>query len=506
MLVLLLLVGKYLYSQELRGVMYFLLACITLLAVMNFFVIKAILKISRSPIQQLLDVLNGISKTNELHTRASLQDDPQVNQLVESFNDMLESVENSQMELEIMYRELVLKSTEAENSAAELEDKNKVIKEMISGAAHDLRQPLQAMTIFLETLRVKNRDANLSSLLDKLDQSMNNLKEMFADILDVSKVTAVTSGDELSPVNLHDHFSDLCVEFQALAERKGIEFRIRVVRSAVWGRASIIERIIRNLISNAINYTESGGVLVAERRLNEGIAIDVYDTGCGISKDKQEGIFNKFEQVGEDNESRASGYGLGLAIVKQLAEMMGYEIGLYSVPGRGSRFRLFIPEKFRYQENDTSYVDRTALSAEDAINDSKLDDSFLHVVEQLEKTNVLLIDDDDDVRSSMRLLLESWDMGVVDFRSISEMDEYFNSGDFIDPDIVISDYQLQGGDTGDSAISEARLSLGINVPGVIVTGNQNDHIHKEIVDKGFEYLLKPVEPQSLKKLIHKYVN
>lgn len=456
-----------------------------------------------APLSHLTKVMARVRDENDLAIRAVPAGNDELGKLVEAFNDMLSMVESSRMDLEIVYNELVFKSTKAETTAVELEARNQQIKELLSGAAHDLRQPLQAMAIFVDMLQFQIEDDKSRSLTVKLKQAMENLQAMFTDILDMSRLDHKTGTAELHDIALEDLFGKLQLEFEALTHRKNLQFRTHVKQLSVRTIPGILERIVRNLVSNAVSYTNRGGVLLAARTRGEHVVIEVWDSGIGIPEQRLDSVFKKFEQVENKSSSAQKGYGLGLAIVKQFADMMGYKLEVTSKEGKGSCFRLFIPMNAPERPMSSTTME---FSNDDIFADNYRQ-TVLYDSDQLAntmlKTHVILVDDEPAIRSILALLLKSWEMEVTEFSGLQGVEDYFGSCDFLDPDIIISDYQLGNGLTGDEVIEEIRLAVGIDVPALIVTGNASPKIHQEIRDKGFDLLLKPVGAAQLRTVLNR---
>lgn len=491
-----------------------------------------------NPIQRITEVMDEVRETNNLALRAYPAGRDELGDLVDAFNEMLAIIENSNLDLEIVYSELVNKSTKAEATAVELEARNEQIKEMLSGAAHDLRQPLQAMAIFVDLLELQVNTDKQRSLVEKLQAAQANLQGLFTEILDVSRLDHQEGTAEIQRVNIVQLFDKLQLEFGALARKKQLELRVRLNATEVNTIPGILERIIRNLVSNALNYTDAGGVLLATRYRQGGIALEVWDTGRGIPEKKREKIFQKYERVeggkeggkeagrdgGIESGKERSGYGLGLAIVRQFVDILGYRLTVRSEEGCGSCFRIFIPDLDREQSMD-SHGDKRNRHFDESVtvvdssrregatepghpiaSEQRQSGNYLEVLESLLRTNIFLVDDDPQMREALTLLLQSWDIHVLAFASLEELEHYFDSGDFIDPDLIISDYQLGQGATGDQAIEEIRLAVGVEVPAFVVTGNQSADIHHEINARGYEFLLKPVDAELLKSTIERYLS
>ena len=492
--------------------LYVVIAIVSVSMIICFFVAMVLERKLVDPILSLARTMEAIKDSHDLTLRVDYQKHDEIGLLADSFNEMLNIIYDRQLELEIVYQELIQESKKADKASAELEMRNQQIQEMLNGAAHDLRQPLQAMKIFVETLNVKNKDDSLNSIIDKLHNATKNLNDLFTDILDVSRLDNYHRDKTLVEMKVNDLFEKLRVEFSALAKGKKLDFRIRKSDAAIWSTPRFFERVLRNILSNAINYTDGGGVLLAQRRIKGNIVIDIWDTGRGISHENLQRVFEQYERVEQTAEEKqagekSSGYGLGLAIVKQFLDFMGYEVEVASIEGQGTRFRIVIPQKYEYIEGEQApEVDNLEVEDDNTEDEEQSEYyDYEHLQIMLEKTNVLFVDDEKEIRIAFRELCHSWGMGVETFSDIDKMSAYFNSGDFVDPDIIISDYQLKNGVTGDEVIEEARLLSGVNIPAFIITGNRNKRILNNIESKGFEYMLKPVEPSELKEKIESYL-
>lgn len=456
-----------------------------------------------TPLVKLSTVMKTVSENNDLSLRAKSYGRDEVGELVHRFNDMLDILNVDQNKLQNMYQDLVTSSAKAEKIAADLEARNQQIKDMLSGAAHDLRQPLQAMSIFLDALVLKNNDDALDPLFGKLDLSMQNMQDLFKEILDVSRVENTGNEEAYKEVSFDKLFNSLQVEFNVMAARKGLDIRWRTKGHTIRTMPGIVERIVRNLISNALSYTQKGGVIVVERRRGKSIVIEVWDTGEGIPLKKQDKIFKKFEQL-EELGDQNNGYGLGLAIVKQFVDMLKYKIELHSIEGRGTRFRLSIPINHLVPEK-IKEVPPPALSVIDYSEKNTSNSNELEWPIAPEAIEILLVDDDDLIRDGIEQLFRAWGVSFTSFGSLNEMRDYFVSGEYTDPDIIVSDYQLGEHTTGAMAVDFVRGATGINIPAIIITGNRSEEVHNAIRSKGLEFLLKPVNAPKLKQKIAEYL-
>lgn len=451
------------------------------------------------PITDLANVMDSVKKSNDLGLRAEAPGRDETGRLVDSFNEMLEIIEKNNRDLQMLYRGLVEKSAEAEATAASLELRNQQIKDLFGGAAHDLRQPLQAMSIFVQTLQKRVTQEDQLDILDKLRQAQQNLSSLFNEILDVSRYEFDVTVAGTQPVSIKQLLSKVFLEFDAIAQEKGLRLRFHSCDYQVLAHGALLERIIRNLLSNAIRYTDSGGVLLGCRRRGDHLAIEVWDTGRGIPKAQQSEIFSKFVQVkGEDREQRG-GFGLGLAIVKQFVDSLGYSLTVDSIVDRGTVFRLVVPLADVPQRARRAVAPRPKL--ESAPQRKEIAKTTLASLQEQEETRILLIDDNAVVRQALKLTLTDWGFVVNDFADISSMEMFLQQGGAV-PRLIISDFELGAEDTGDQAIGAARHLLGSEVPAFIVTGAEDEAIWQKIQDKGFSALRKPVKPARLRAMIN----
>jgi signal transduction histidine kinase len=214
---------------------------------------------------------------------------------------------------------------------------------LLAAAHHDLRQPLQSLGIFIELMRGEaDQPAQVRTLAGRMEAAYGSLTDFLDGLLELSRAADGQHEPKLVRLRVNDVLAPLVAEYRRLAAAVGLE--LRYVPCAGWIESDprLLERILRNILANAVRYTQRGRILVGCRRCGDRLAIEVCDTGPGIAERDQERMFDTFFQGAEAQNSRA-GFGLGLAIVKQLALRMGHEICLRSVEGRGSCFRVLVP-------------------------------------------------------------------------------------------------------------------------------------------------------------------
>jgi CheY-like chemotaxis protein len=260
-----------------------------------------------------------------------------------------------------------------------------------------------------------------------------------------------------------------------VAEAKGL--RIKTVPGTVMVQTDpvLIERVLRNLIENAIRYTNVGGVLLGVRRRGDHVRVDVFDTGIGVPHDHLPYIFDEFYQVGNQGRNRQHGLGLGLSIVRRIARLLGAELLVTSHEGRGSRFSLLLPQG-QATPQSTPVVARTGA----------------------EGGRILIVEDDAGVRAGLGILAESWGYTVVTASSGEEALALFSAGGgrF---DVVVTDHRLGPGLNGTEAAKEIHKKAGRFIPTLIVTGDTAPERISEVYDSGFDILHKPVATGELRR-------
>lgn len=454
------------------------------------------------PILDLADVMDQVRSSNNLSLRAHVLGRDEVGSLGESFNEMLRIIETNNRDLEHLYRVSVEKSAEADAAAASLQIRNQQIKDLFGGAAHDLRQPLQAMAIFVQTLGRKIHDPEQLLIVDKLRQATQNLSGLFKEVLDVARYEFDQQVAATQSVAVKPLLNKLYLEFEALAQEKGLRLHFFTPDNKILAHAILLERIIRNLLSNAIRYTDKGGVLLGCRKRGNNLAIEVWDTGRGIALHQQEQIFHKYVQVNDEDRDLRGGFGMGLAIVKQFVDSLGYKLAVHSVPNRGTVFRLLVPLV-------NSGRRATKLSPRPAPRNPVQPPASMPLPPQLKRVDMrerkelrlLLLDDHDDVRWGIKQHLEEWGFAVNDFASEDAATAFYSAGGK-KPDLIICDYELDPARTGLEAIAQLRQTLGEATPAFIVTGADDPHIWRAISASGFFALSKPFKPARLRALIN----
>jgi len=358
------------------------------------------------------------------------------------------------------------------------EQANRAKSRFLASASHDLRQPLHALGLFVDALRDVQDEATRIRLLSQVDVSLDALGKLFNALLDISRLDAGVVEAQVEDFPLARVLEKLEGEFRALAEQKGLKFRLLPCSVVVQSDPLLLERILRNLISNAIRYTETGRVSVGCRRRAGWVEVQVRDTGRGIPDEDIEHVFDEFQQLDNPERDRAKGLGLGLAIVQRLCELLDYPLQVHSAPGKGSVFCIGLP-----LGRAEAVVERR----------SGVLPSSLQAAQRL----VLVIDDEVDILEGMREILLRWGFVVLVAESLQQAEQVLAAYGR-EPDAILADLRLRNHRTGIEAIKALQATYGAHVPGLILTGDTAPERLQIAGAAGYRVLYKPVKPARLR--------
>jgi two-component system, sensor histidine kinase len=375
--------------------------------------------------------------------------------------------------LELIER-LRVETEHAQAAHRAAEEANLAKSRFLAAASHDLRQPIHAQGLFLEVLARSKLSAGQHDALANARATWQASAEMLDTLLDFSRIEAGVVEPQMQSFHLQPLFNKIENELAPQADAKGIVYRSRETDAAVHADPALVALILRNLVSNAIRYTERGGVLVGCRARGEALLVEVWDTGIGIEPSQHQAIFREFHQLGNAERDRRKGLGLGLAIAQGLARALGQQLTLVSKPGRGTVFRLSLP---------VARIGVVAGNADIAPSGPNVFD-----------VRVLVIDDDESVRTGMRQLLGAWGCECEVADSIEEAQALARARP---PGLVISDYRLRELRTGAEAIAALRAEFGAALPALLITGDTAPQRLREARATGVPLLHKPVLPSEL---------
>ena len=350
----------------------------------------------------------------------------------------------------------------------------------LAAASHDLRQPVQSLYLFAAALGDRLQGHPSLPLLDNMRQALDTLKGLLDGLLDMSRLESGKIVATPTDLRLGQLLGRLVVEYAPRAAQKGLELRAVPTRAWVRTDPAHLERILRNLIENALRYTRKGRILIGCRRAGNNLRVEVCDSGMGIPADRLEEIFEEFTQLGAPG---APGLGLGLAIVKRLSKLLGHPVGVRSREGRGSAFTVELPRVVVARGRPAA-----AVEVRQAANDSAT------------RGLVLVIDDEAIILLGLKAMLEGWGYDVLTARSGDQALERLRA-DGRRPQIVLADYQLQQGRTGPEALVAIQGVVGKDVPGIILTGDTAPERLQEARRNGFRILHKPVFPNDLRRMM-----
>jgi PAS domain S-box-containing protein len=372
---------------------------------------------------------------------------------------------------------------EAAEAARELADRaNQGKSRFLATASHDLRQPLQTLELLNGTLRRRATDQYSIEALSQQEQAIGAMSRLLNALLDISKLESGAIRPEPTDFTVAAIFEELRLEFASIAANKGLKFEIETCDDAVYSDPSLVEQILRNLVSNALKYTREGWVRL--RCLHEAalVRIEVLDTGVGIPADQLPYIYDEFYQVGVPTNVSRDGYGLGLSIVQRLVKLLTLKLDVRSEVGRGSAFSLLLPA------SSSQDVTMPATIVERAI-----------ASQQIGEAHVLLVEDNESVRRATCLLLELEGYHVTPVASLSAALQHAQQGHKLD--LLITDYHLNDGETGTQVIATLREILGISLKAVLTTGDTSSAIKQLPRDPHLRITSKPIKADELLTLL-----
>lgn len=350
-----------------------------------------------------------------------------------------------------------------------------------TAVGHDLLQPLHAARLMLSELE-NAKDANdTKQLATNISGALVSIEELLTSILDISKLEAGVFVPNIQTVPLSLIFEQLSCSLAPIARRKKLDVRCRQTDLNVRSDPQMLSRIIQNLLANAVHYTEKGSVLLAARRRGDRVAIEVWDTGPGISLQEQERIFDEFHRGAASERAGGTGFGLGLAIVRRMADALEHTLTLNSRVGRGSHFAIMAP-----------FASSTKAEPTDVLEPM--------ITTNLVAKPLIVIDNDLGVLSAMQMLLSRWGADVRVARDLDDVAEILNDPSF-SPAIILADYHLDESVLGIEAVTAIREGLGAEIPAILITADRNSVTAEAAREHNCELLYKPVRPAELRALM-----
>lgn len=346
----------------------------------------------------------------------------------------------------------------------------------LAAAGHDILQPLNAARLYASVLVDRVKDGETGTLVRNVDAAIDSVEDIIGAVLDISRLDTGALKPEPTVFRLDDFLSGLHREFAPIARESGLDLVFVPCSLSIRSDRRLLRRLVQNLVSNALKYTQSGRVLVGCRRHDGLITIEVHDTGMGIPPTKLKQIFEEFHRLDEGAQA-AKGLGLGLSIVDRIAQVLGHRVNVRSTVDKGSCFSVQVPVAAAIPHSVPS-APAPAIAA------------------QLDGMCVLAIDNEPDILEGMSLLLKTWNCDVItakdDAVALSELAKLNKK-----PDVVLLDYHLDQG-TGLDAIVRLRWKFGTDLPAILITADRSRAVRAEAAEKSVEVCPKPLKPAVLR--------
>ncbi|MTH77615.1 ATP-binding response regulator [Paracoccus aestuariivivens] len=382
-------------------------------------------------------------------------------------------------DLEKALADLSERNRELAVARAFAEEANRSKTRFLRAASHDLLQPLSAAKLFLSALQDTQLDEFQSELSQRLGGAFESVEELMHAVLDISRLDSQRIEFQKKPVDLGEMFQRLGAEYAPVAEAKGLRLKLAPTSAVVESDPTFLRRIAQNLISNAIKYTDHGGVLVGARKRGESVWLEIFDTGIGIAAHDRARIFDEFHRISRDG--GAPGMGLGLSIVRRACAKLGHPIAMDSEPGRGTVFRVSLP-----LIAPASQPRPTAMPLSGPCLRGRV---------------ALVIENDAAMRRALQLVLQDR-LGMVARVTGGTAEALAEMGDD-PPDVVIADYNLDNGDTGLRAIRALHQAAGQSIPAIIITARRDPEIGRAGLEMGALVLEKPLRPDDLQATLQR---
>jgi PAS domain S-box-containing protein len=359
---------------------------------------------------------------------------------------------------------------------AERADRAKSI--FLAAASHDLRQPLQTLRFLQGALEQRHGGDALREIVAGIGHSIDTMSGMLSSLLDINRLEAGNLRPSKSDFVVNGIFSSVATDLLRPLEEKGLQWRVVPSDLIVHSDKRMLEEMIRNLLSNAVRYTDRGKILLGCRRAGDNIRIEVWDTGIGIPGDQLPHIFEEYYCDAE-----RGGFGLGLAIVKRLGEILDHRVDVRSTPGKGTGFSIEVPRG------------RAGVGVSEPILTSDFNGELFH-------GTVLVIEDERSLRSALSRMLTLRGIGVIGVPTGSDAVTLIQQKHLC-PDLVLCDYNLPGSMNGVESIESLRNALAWNLPAIVMTGDTRAKTMEAIASHGVSVIVKPFLGDELIQLINR---
>ncbi|MBP0048723.1 PAS-domain containing protein [Marinobacterium sp. AK62] len=385
---------------------------------------------------------------------------------------------NGQLRQEIDERRLIeARLLEAKQDA---EQANLSKSKFLAAVSHDLLQPLNAARLFTGALLEQPMPERISDLVCSVSNSLQDVETLLGTLVDISKLDAGVIKPDVAPFRLNELLDTLAAEYHQVASADGLRFRFRGTDAVVLSDATLLARILRNFLTNALRYTDIGGeVLLGCRRRDNSVLIEVWDTGSGIPADKLTEIFQEFRRIPRGRQQQDKGLGLGLAIVDKVSRMLEHPVRVRSRQGKGSVFSVEVPLGRLKPESFSPRLQEPGIDS------------------QLQGARIWMIDNDASICDGMATLLNGWGCEVVTAYGLEDLQQRVSVGQ-AELDLLIADYHLDNGETGMDLVRSV-LQQRLEAPPVLmITANYSNELKQQVKQEGYLLMNKPIRPLKLK--------
>ncbi|SHH18448.1 hybrid sensor histidine kinase/response regulator [Ferrimonas marina] len=393
---------------------------------------------------------------------------------VTTYTDVTHAVQQ-QEELE---QRVAARTRELELARHEAELANRSKTRFLAAASHDLMQPFSALTLLTSLMRQQAKGTELAKMADQMSRSLEAVESLLADLVAISRLDARKEAIQPKAFSLDSMLSPLVEEFRLQGQARQVQIHYVPTQAWTYSDAAMLRRAVQNLLANAVRYTPAGGkVLLGVRRRGERLGIQIWDNGPGIPKDKQELVFEEFEQLGQGGE----GLGLGLAIVQRISALIACPLQLWSEPGRGTLFELSVPKQQSQHSPEPSRAPRS---------------------EEPVTRRLVVVDNDPLVLSALQALLSSWGCDLMLASDGDSLFEQLAAQPHWCPDLLVVDYHLDQG-TGTDLIAQLRQAFGQPVPAIVLSADPSESVRQATSELDGVFMRKPVKAPALKRQIRR---
>ena len=368
---------------------------------------------------------------------------------------------------------------ELKDAHAAADRANQAKSRFLATASHDLRQPLQTLALLNGAMRRLSADTEVLEALEHQDQAISAMSRLLNALLDISKLESGAIKPEITDFKVAALLEELRTEFANLAHTKGLELAIEPCSECAHSDPALVGQVLRNLVSNAIKYTQHGFVQIRAHRTDDRVRIEIADSGVGIAPNELTHIYDEFYQVGVSTNASRDGYGLGLSIVQRVVKLLDAGIDVVSQLGKGSTFSLVLPACVAGAGPALRPLRRSSDSAPSPAA----------------QRHVLLVEDDPGVRNATRLFLKVAGYRVAVAATLAEALEHTRHTR--DIDLLVTDYHLDEGHTGLEVIAALREELGVDLGAILVTGDTSSAVRELHRDARLRLASKPIDSEEL---------